>query len=284
MKRKFGCHVSCAGGFENAIKNATELGVNSIQLHPSPPQRWNVKPYATSYEADFNRMREQSEVEHVFFHAIYLINLASADGRKLDLAKKSLSYYLELSSRIKGDGVVVHVGSLKDFEDNPEQGFAQAVEAIDWVLDNSPEDSRLILEVAAGSGKIIGSRLEELSKIRNEVKSKDRIGYGLDTQHMWASGYDFQNNLDQIIKDIDQQFGFENVWIVHLNDSKTALASKKDRHENIGFGEIGRDALCSVLNHQKLMQIPFILETPALKSMDTAKQEVDQVKELLATQ
>jgi len=281
MQRRFGCHVSSAGGFENAIVNGIELGVNAIQLHPSPPQRWNSKPYPAGYEQRFNELRSDSGIQSVFFHAIYLINLASADKRKISMAKNSLSYYLDLCSRIKGDGVVVHVGSLKDFEDNEEAGYAQAVEAIDWVMENSPEDSKLILEVSAGSGRIIGAQMEELAKIRNQVKQKERVGYGLDTQHMWASGYDFKNQLDQIISEIDQFFGFENVLIVHLNDSKTALASRKDRHENIGFGEIGREALQSVLNHKSLQSVPFILETPALKSMDTAKEEVDRVKELV---
>ncbi len=151
MTRYFGAHVSSAGGFENAIRNASELGVNTIQVHPSAPQRWNFKPYPGGFEDQFLKEKGKSDVEKVFFHAIYLINLATPDETQLKKAKRSLEYYLDLSARIQGEGVIVHVGSLKD-ESDEDVGFQRAAAAIEEIMENTPQSSRLILEVAAGRG------------------------------------------------------------------------------------------------------------------------------------
>ncbi len=279
-ERLFGCHVSCAGGFANAVRNGQELGVNAIQLHPSPPQRWNREPYPEGYESEFLELLPSSGIRSVVFHAIYLINLASADDEKHSKAQDSLVYYLDLMNRIGGDGVVVHVGSMKDFKDE-DAGYERIIGAIDNVMQRADDGARLILEVAAGSGKIIGANMGELKRIHDGLKDSSRVGYGLDTQHMWASGYDFQNQLEEIVTDIENIFGLSKVWCVHLNDSKVELNSKRDRHENIGDGMIGQEALTAFLNHPKLSSLPFVLETPALKEMGTALQEVNKVKQLL---
>lgn len=280
MMRFIGCHVSSAGGLANAIRNGSALGVNTIQLHPAPPQRWNSKPFPEGVEEEFLVLRADSEIEKVFFHAIYLINLATPDQQKLHLAKKSLQYFLDLSARIHGDGVIVHVGSMKDQEDE-NLGYAQIGDAISEILSESPDSSRLLLEVAAGSGKIIGAHFEELQRIFNIVQNPGRLGFALDSQHMWASGYDLQQNLEAIVSEVDDVLGIENVHAIHLNDSKTECGSRKDRHENIGDGLIGLEALTNFLNHPKLRKIPFMLETPALKSMETAKPEVEKLQALV---
>lgn len=276
MKRYFGAHVSCAGGLVNAAKAAIELNINTIQIHPSPPQRWNSQPFAEGVEADFVAARAGSCLEKVFFHAIYLINMATPDPQKFHLAKTSLLNYLELSSRIDGAGVIFHVGSMKDQPDEA-TGYDRVVSGLNWVLEHAPHNSRLIMEVAAGSGSIIGDRLEELALIYSQLERKELVGFGLDTQHMWASGYDLANDLKAVITQIEQSLTLEKVWSIHLNDSKTELASKKDRHENIGDGLIGEKALKAVFTHPKLLSIPFILETPALESIEGARSEVDKL-------
>lgn len=280
MKRYFGCHVSVSGGFELAIANGDALGVNSIQLHPSPPQKWNSKPYPPEYEAKFLDAKKASKIEKVFFHAIYLINLANPDPQKFQLSKLSLVHYLDLMSRIGGDGVVVHVGSLKDQEDE-EVGLKQVGEGIKWILEESTNDARLLLEVAAGSGKVIGSHMEQLARIYDYAGSPKRVGFALDTQHMWASGYDLAGNLESVVSDVEKFFSIDNVSLVHINDSKVEHNSKKDRHENIGEGTLGEKALTAFINHPKLQSIPMILETPRLKDMETAQIEVDKLKQIM---
>jgi deoxyribonuclease-4 len=276
MKRYFGAHVSCAGGLVNAAKAAIQLDINTIQIHPSPPQRWNSHPFAAGIEDDFNALCSGSCLEKVFFHAIYLINMATPDAQKFHLAKTSLLNYLDLSARINGAGVIFHVGSMKDQPDEA-QGYDRVVSGLNWVLERAPKNSRLIMEVAAGSGSIIGDRVEELALIYSQIDRKELVGFGLDTQHMWASGYDLVGDLEGVVAEVEKELSLEKVWSIHLNDSKTDCASKKDRHENIGDGLIGGAALARVFNHPKLCAVPFILETPALESLDGARSEVDKL-------
>ncbi len=280
MKRFFGCHVSSSGGIENALINGDKLGVNSIQLHPSPPQQWNSKPYPDGFEEKYLQYKPTSQVEKVFFHAIYLINLANPDPQKFKLSKVSLINYLNLCSRVAADGVIVHVGSLKDQEDES-VGLTQVAEGIKEVLGESEGDSRLLLEVAAGSGKIIGAKLEQLEFITSKVGASPRLGYALDTQHLWASGYNLADNLEGLVDNVDRCFGLQNVHICHINDSMVDLNSRKDRHENLGEGKIGGPALVRFINHPKLTHIPMVLETPNLKDMETAAAEVSRFRSII---
>ncbi len=279
-KRYFGAHVSSAGGIENAVLNGRELGVNSIQLHPAPPQRWNTKPFAEGIEEAFIREREGSGIDKVFFHGIYLINLANPDPRLQGLARNSLVYYLELNHRLSGDGVIFHLGSMKD-EPDEQAGYRRMADSINWILNRARGEAKLLLEVAAGSGNIVGDRVEELAEIFCGVEDQERVGFALDSQHLWASGYDLVNNLDAVIDNIDTVLGLDKVFAFHLNDSKTDLGSRVDRHENLGQGKIGEQALRRLVNHPRLRHIPFVLETPDLKSLETAHGQVKTLREYI---
>lgn len=282
MIKYFGSHVSCAGGLENSIIAANSLDINTIQIHPTAPQQWNFKPFSPGVEDEFLKALESSTVQKVFFHAIYLINLATPDEDKLNRAKLSLRHYLDLSHRIKGAGVIFHVGSLKD-EPDEEAGFRRAAKAIDEIIEKSKGEARLILEVSAGAGRVIGSKMEDLRAIYEFCTCKERVGFGLDTQHMYASGYDFKDNQPDVIKNVGEIFGFEKVWSVHLNDSKSKLGSKVDRHENLGQGEIGENAIISLLKNENFQDIPFILETPAMKGLETGKPEIEVLKRFISS-
>jgi deoxyribonuclease-4 len=279
QQRGLGCHVSISGGFENGIKNGAALGVDTIQVHPCAPQRWNFKPFADGFEDAFLEARKNSGITRVFFHGIYLINLANPDPKQFGFSKTSLQHDLQLCARIHGEGIIFHVGSLKHAEDEA-SGLQQAAEGLNYILSKTPEQSRLLLEVSAGSGSVIGSRMEQLAAIYDKVEQKTRVGFALDTQHMWASGYDIKGNLEAVVKNIGDAFSFDKVWAIHLNDSKTALASRIDRHANLGEGEIGADALEAFINHPNLRHIPVILETPGLKEAATAKVEVEKLRAL----
>jgi deoxyribonuclease-4 len=280
MKRYFGAHVSAAGGLKNAVAAAVELEINTIQVHPSPPQRWNTTPFPEGIEEAFLEAKEGTCLEKVFFHAIYLINMATPDNQKFQSAKTSLLNYLDLSARIGGSGVIFHVGSMKDQEDDA-VGYDRVVSGLNYIMEKAPDNARLILEVAAGAGSVIGDKVEELQMIYDQLERKENVGFGLDTQHMWASGYDFVNHLDDVIENVEKTLGLDKVWSIHLNDSKTALESRKDRHENIGDGLIGEAALRKVFTHKKLAHIPFILETPALESIDGARSEIEKLRGFL---
>ena len=280
MKRYFGAHVSAAGGLKNAVAAAVELDINTIQVHPSPPQRWNTTPFPEGIENAFLEAKNGTCLEKVFFHAIYLINMATPDNQKFHFAKTSLINDLDLSARIGGSGVIFHVGSMKDQEDEA-VGYDRVVSGLNYIMEKAPDKARLILEVSAGAGSVIGDKVEELRMIYDQLERKENVGFGLDTQHMWASGYDFVNHLEDVISNVEDTLGLDKVWSIHLNDSKTALESRKDRHENIGDGLIGESALKKVFTHKKLAHIPFILETPALASNEGARSEIEKLRGFL---
>lgn len=282
MKARYlGCHVSVSGGFEKGLINGDALGVNTIQVHPCAPQRWNFKPFADEFEKIFLEYRNSGScgVKKIFFHGIYLINLANPDPKQSGFSKTSLIHDLNLAARVNAEGVIFHVGSLKHASDENE-GLGLAADCINYILEKASIGGRLLLEVSAGAGSIIGSKMEQLREIYERVEQKNRVGFALDTQHMWASGYDLKENQTVVIDQIGKIFSFDKVWAIHLNDSKTALSSKIDRHANLGEGEIGLSALKSFINSPELRNIPCILETPGLKEPSTAKIEVEKLKEM----
>lgn len=278
MSRYVGSYVSVAGGLFTALERGNQLGINTIMVHPSPPQRWCMNEFTPEAIAKFNETRKQyPDIEKVFFHGIYLSNLANPDKQKWHLGKVSLVNYMKLNEAIEGDGVCFHTGTLKDTDKIT--GFAQVAKSLDWILKEAPGKSIIMLEVAAGGGSSIGAKLEDLAEIYDMVETKDRVAFCLDTQHMWASGYDWTNDLDGVVKQVDSILGLDKVKLIHLNDSKTPFDSKKDRHDNLGAGLIGESTLKSVLNHPKLKNIPFVLETPDVKDVDAAANETVKLLE-----
>ena len=278
-ERFLGCHVSSAGGLEKALDSGAQLAVNTVQIHPSAPQRWTYKPFGAGFEANFLEKLPESGVKKVFFHGAYLINLASPDPALQDKSVSSLAHYLDLMERISGEGIIFHVGSNKDQSD-PKVGLAQAAQLIDRALERVPGKSRLLLEVSAGAGAVVGAKVEDLAEVYQQIKQQDRVGFALDTQHLWASGYDLVNQLESFVELVTKQYTLEKIWAIHLNDSKTECASRKDRHENLGQGLIGSAALGAFINHPAFRAIPIILETPGLKEMDSAAIEVQALKDL----
>ncbi len=274
--RNLGCFVSCAGGLENGVKNGEALGINTIMIHPTPPQRWNSKPFEEEKMQALKDALDQSEiVKRIHMHGIYLINLSSPDKQKFYLAKMSIVNYLELAEFVDSPGVVFHTGSFKDIE--PEEGFKRVAYGVDWIVEHAKSSKPLFLEVAAASGNVIGSKFQDLAKIKDLVKNPDRVQFCLDTQHMWASGYDIKNDLDGVVDQIEKILGLDNVICVHFNDSKTEFNSKRDRHENLGEGLIGEDAMKAFLNHPKLKKLDFVMETPDVKKVESAEKEVKKL-------
>jgi deoxyribonuclease IV len=281
MPRLLGCHVSCAGGLHKALANAKRLKINAAQIHATPPLRWNTKALSTGAELAFGENFQGSGIRAFFLHAIYLINLASQDKQKFHLSKLSLLNTLDICERIGASGVIFHVGSCVGHS-SEKAGMTRAIQGINWVLEHAPGSARLIMEVSAGSGQVIGDRLDELAAIFQKVVQPERVGFALDTQHLWASGYDLKNGLEDFIRQLERTLHLKKVWAIHLNDSKTELGSRCDRHANLGQGTIGKDVLRKVINHPKLKKIPFILETPGLATPQGARQELALLKALAA--
>lgn len=276
----FGAHVSAAGGIMNAIPKAKSLGITAIQIFASPPQSFNP-PKATLEDGKaFGEACRNEGITHIFFHAIYLMNLASEKPFVVHSSKESLITALNLNAAMKGNGVIFHVGSSKErsFEDVRDA----VIKNINDILDKSDPESILIIETNAGAGNNIGDTFEEVAALVEGVKDKKRIGVCLDTCHTFASGYDLINvGPKKIMEDFDKIIGLKYLRAIHTNDSKTEFNSRKDRHENIGLGHIGEKPFKELLHLPELRDIPFILEVPGIDGKSGPdKANVDKLKEL----
>ncbi len=284
-----GAHVSGAGGIENTIKQGDLYDINSIQIMLSPPMRWATKPIPEEVIKKFVETLKGSGVKKILIHGIYLTNLARKDKRLFHLGKMGLVVYLDFANRVskmikkeKLDaeilGVCFHPGSKKEL--NYEDSLERISYGIDWVLNEVGGDQKLLIETTAGSGGNLGSSFTELKEMREGCKEKNRVGFVVDTQHTYAAGYDWVNDLDSVVQEIGETLGFEKVKAIHINDSMVTLGSYKDRHANLGDGKLGNETLSKILHRKEFNKTPFILETPALKEYDTAQKEISHLKEL----
>lgn len=286
----YGIHVSSAGGIENTIKTAQKYEVNSIQIMPTIPMRWATKLLPEETVQTFVNELEHSDVKKILIHGIYLTNLAREDKQLFHLGKMGLVVYLDFAERVANGikkrkieaeilGICFHPGAKKEL--SYEDSLERISYGIQWVLDQVPGTQKLLIESTAGSGDTLGRSFTELKLMREGVKDKDRVGFVIDTEHTYAAGYDWVNNLDGVLEDLDKEIGIKNVKAIHLNDSEVTLGSNKDRHANLGKGKIGEKAIRKILHDKRLSQIPFILETPGLKSDATTKAEVETLKNLI---
>jgi deoxyribonuclease-4 len=284
-----GIHVSSSGGIQNSIKNGEKYGVNSIQIMPTAPMRWATKLISDEDIEKFVNELEGSNIKKILIHGIYLTNLARKDKQLFHLGKMGLVVYLDFAERVAKEikkrkidaeilGVCFHPGSQQDL--SYEDSMERVSYGIQWVLDEVKGSQKLLIETTAGTGKNLGRNFTELRLMRDGVKEKERVGFVVDTQHTHASGYDWVNDFNGVVEDMERELGIENVKSIHLNDSMTEHGSNKDRHSNLGEGELGKDTIRKILKYPKFKNIPFILETPALKKADTIQREVETLKKL----
>lgn len=278
---KIGAHVSAAGGVFNSVDKALEIGATCTQIFISPPQTWLQKKFTEEEIKKYKTKIKESGIGPNFNHGIYLINLATDNQVNLKRNIGWLKYSLETAEVLGLAGTIFHLGSSKDREES--EALEQVVESVKEILKDSPSKPWLILETAAGAGNVIGDSIIELGQILKKVKDP-RVKVCLDTQHIFASGIDIRKKevAEQLISDLDKEIGINNLAAIHVNDSKTELGSKKDRHENIGEGLIGKEAFKILLNHPKLQKIAFILEVPGFKGTGPDKENIQILKSLIS--
>jgi deoxyribonuclease IV len=269
-----GAHVSSSGGVRNSIKNAEMLNIEYLQTFLSAPQSYKITDYSEPAISEFLSLRDNSNVKECYAHAIYLLNFASEVPQNLFLSKKNLSETLNISAKLKFEGVIIHIGSTKN---TIEEGIKNVSNNIREVLDSSDPSSTLLLENSAGSGNHIGSNLDHIVEIINQNKGNPRLKVCIDTQHSFAAGYDLRSDPTGFIDLLLQKFGKDILRVVHLNDSKTEFNSKKDRHENIGEGKIGYEALQVFCTDMRLKNIPLIMEVPGFEGKGPDKKNIEIV-------
>ena len=273
-----GAHIS--GGMKTAVGKAMSIGAQSIQIFLGSPQMWR-EPNPTPVEQSlFTDGIKTNSLGPVFVHGNYLVNLASESPETFAKSISNLGLALRLSDRIGADGLIFHPGSAG--KASYDEALTRVLRALDMVLDGYEGKCRLLLEVCAGQGQTIGDRFEEFADILKAMQYDRRIGVCWDTCHMFNAGYDISTKagLAQTIDEFGELIGFDWLFAIHANDSKTPLGARRDRHENIGKGHIGEDAFRRMLHHPKLRPLPWILEVPGTEKKGPDKINIDLLHSL----
>ena len=256
-----GCHVSPAGGLPKAVQRGEERGCEAIQIFNQSPRMWKGRVYSDEEAAAFREALAASSVKAAVIHAIYLLNVASEDRDIRRKSLQSLTVSLQSGRAIGVVGVVLHPGSAKT--GNTAAAIKRAASAIREALAES-EDCPLFLEDMAGTGGTLGRSFQELAGLIEASGGDRRLGVCLDSCHLLASGHDIRTRawMDEVMADFDRRVGVERLGCLHLNDSATPLASNRDRHANIGEGELGDGGCAAFLSAPQFDGLACVLETP----------------------
>ncbi len=256
---KIGCHLSSAQGYLAMGKAAKAIGANTFQFFTRNPRGGKAKPFDEADAAAYVAYAAAEGLEGILAHAPYTLNACAADEDLRAFAQRVMLEDLQRLEYFPGSMYNFHPGS------HVKQGSVAGIEYIGKLLNAvlRPEQATLVLlETMAGKGTEIGRCFEELREIIDRVDEDQLLGVCLDTCHVFDGGYDIVHGLDAVIEEFDRVIGLERLKAVHLNDSMNPFASHKDRHQKIGQGEIGLQAITEIVNHPKLQGRPFYLETP----------------------
>lgn len=257
-----GAHVSSAGGLGNAPIRGGEIGATAVQLFTKMPSRWAERVVEDADAVLFREGRAEKGIGFACAHDSYLINLATPDETLRERSFASFRSELERSGRLGLDAIVTHPGNATDGE--MERGLAQNASMIQRALEETEDGPRVLLEITAGSGRVLGSTFEELAQLRAMIDEpyRDRVGICFDTCHAFAAGYDLIEDYEGVMERFDRVIGLEHLEVFHMNDSKKPLGSRRDRHAEIGEGELGLEPFRSIMNDPRFGSVPKILETP----------------------
>lgn len=254
-----GCHLSVSKGFLNMAKEAVSINANTFQFFTRNPRGFKAKDID---EKDINKFLEYISDKNfapIVAHAPYTLNACSADEKIRELAKVTMADDLRRMEYVPNNYYNFHPGS--HVKQGVEVGTDYIVEMLNSIL-TPQQTTTVLLETMAGKGSEIGRSFNELKDILDRVELKEKMGVCLDTCHIWDGGYNIVDDLDRVVDEFDSIIGLDKLYAIHLNDSKNVMNSHKDRHETIGNGYIGLEALARVINHPRLKNLPFELETP----------------------
>ena len=284
---KIGCHVGNSGPLmlEGSIKEALSYGATCFMVYLGPPQNTIRKPIESMNADKMALIAKENNIclDDVIIHAPYIVNLARKDPEKFDFAVRFIATELSGVHNIGCKYLVLHPGSAVDSERS--DALKQVARGINEIIKLTPNVRSVIaIETMAGKGNEVGRTFEEIKFIIDNVNDKSRVGVCLDTCHINDGGYDLVNNYEGVISEFDEIIGLEYLKVIHVNDSKNPLASHKDRHENIGFGNLGFETIMKIFNDSRFINIPKILETPYVASLNNKenfppyKYEINMIK------
>jgi len=280
-KTPLGAHVSIAGGLPKAIERGDDLSCDSLQIFVKNASQWKGRPLDDAEATTFREAHDASPIGPLVAHASYLINLAATDPKVLEKSLAALGDELDRSARLGVDGLVLHPGA--HLGAGEEEGLAKISASLDKVLaDRQDCPTRVLLENTAGQGTVLGYRLEQLAAIRSGTDAADQIGYCLDTCHAFAAGYPVHeaSGYEEWMDQVAEILGFDRVGALHLNDSKQPFGSNKDRHENIGEGEIGADLFARLIHDERWEGTAAVLETPIGDDEQGHRRDLERLRNL----
>lgn len=268
-----GCHLSASKGYLAMAKQAVSIGANTFQFFTRNPRGGKAKEINEDDVKAFLEYSKEHGINRILAHAPYTLNACSADSGIREFAKNTMADDLKRMEYTPGNYYNFHPGS--HVGQGVEVGIDFIAEMLNEIL-TKEQTTTVLLETMSGKGSEVGRNFEELKAIIDKVKLKDKLGVCLDTCHIWDGGYDVVNNFDGVLDEFDKIIGLEKLKAIHLNDSKNDLASHKDRHEKIGEGKIGLDAISKIINNDRIKELPFYLETP--NEIDGYEREIELLK------
>jgi deoxyribonuclease IV len=278
---RVGLHVSIAGSIDRAVDNAVAMGCSAFQIFTRNPRGWDAKPLAKNDITSFKEKLATSRIDRfaTVAHMPYLPNFSSPEDDLFVRSLNSLINEIKRCSKLGIPYIVAHLGSHKGTGDK--RGIEKLVKAFTKAAKETTDDVTILLENTAGQKNSVGSDFEQLASILFQLKPEKRFGVCLDTCHAFAAGYDLrtEKTVASTLKKFGKAIGFEQLKIVHLNDSKGAIGCNIDRHEHIGLGQIGEMGLAHVIKFSNSKNIPIILETPIDERRDDLE-NIKKVKEL----
>jgi deoxyribonuclease IV len=276
-----GGHVSTAGGLDKAVERGVELECDAIQIFNQSPRMWRPTNYGPDDFREFKAAMAPSRIESVVIHAIYLVNPASGDKEMQKKSMTSLIHALRVGAGIDADGVVIHPGALK--QDPRDVALKRAIRFFNEALAET-EACDLLIENNAGSKQLLGLHFEEIGTMIEGVRDSKRIGVCLDSCHLFASGHEIRTPeaTSALVKQFSEHIDLKHLKCLHLNDSVYGLGDLRDRHANIGEGEIGRKGMQAFLGEPAFQGLPVLLETPGPDKRGQDRAQIRLTKKLAA--
>lgn len=271
-----GCHVSIAGGVHNAPARASDLGAECLQMFSRSPQGGKAPDLTAEIVANFKQSMKDGNISNAYIHTPYYINLASAEARIRESSARVIREELERATLLGVKYVMTHLGSAKDMA--REDAITQTADMLAKSLKGYDGTTKLLIENAAGAGAIIGDTFAEIADIMQKTASPHIVGICLDTQHSFASGYDWRTpeSFQNAMNTLDKELGIEKIKIMHANDSMVEHGAKRDRHEHIGKGYIGEEGFALITAFAQRHDIDMLLET----EHDTVTEDIALLKKL----
>lgn len=269
-----GCHLSASAGYLHMGQEALSIGANTFQFFTRNPRGGTAKALDLQDVAAYRAFAAENGIDQIVAHAPYTLNGCSADEGIREFARRTMLDDLQRMEHLPGNLYNFHPGS------HVKQGVEIATEQICDMLNAILWDgmqTTVLLETMAGKGSEVGRSFEELRAIIDRVEKAQYLGVCLDTCHVSDAGYDIVNHLEDVLGEFDRVIGLNRLKAIHLNDSKNPCGAKKDRHEKIGEGTLGMDAIMRVVNHPSLKHLPFELETP--NNLEGYAQEIRMIRE-----